>query len=100
PDHLDLHSFPTRRSSDLQKKAVRLFGQLLLVTFVKKITASKVPFFLCKYRTLLQKSNFQLYLASFYFSSNPLRRFFVRRQLLKRSEEHTSELQSRENLVC
>src|SRR5690606_40065020 len=84
-DHLDLHSFPTRRSSDL----------LAFSLFVRRPKAKA-------FRPLSRPGSFLLTLIK---SNDPpqaeafasiLRR--VRNQT--RSEEHTSELQSRENLVC
>src|SRR5690606_41449850 len=82
-DHRDLHSFPTRRSSDLafgaearqnrfdfqRHHALRRFISMLSIT----------------YGTLALQG----------------RAFAMRHEdVLLRSEEHTSELQSRENLVC
>src|SRR5690606_40318788 len=72
-DHRDLHSFPTRRSSDLMTRATVLQTQ----------TASRE-------RPLSLRATNQRY-------SEPTL-LEERRRL--RSEEHTSELQSRENLVC
>src|SRR5690606_41889819 len=91
-DHLDPHSFPTRRSSDL------FAGQLALTAYQ------------------IQQSDFQAAQATLdrakkYNQMHPLQVLFqtdiylAQNQLdaaLKsvRSEEHTSELQSREKLVC
>src|SRR5690606_41954461 len=74
----DLHSFPTRRSSDLQagNQALQLAGRDALL----KLRESFQLQFGNRLRKLIGKS-----------LEDP--------QLL-RSEEHTSELQSRENLVC
>src|SRR5690606_41848420 len=97
--HRALHSFPTRRSSDLggsadiytrqvAEKLREKFGQPFVV--VNKTGAAGVVGTAQVARstpdgyTLLTTGNAQLI-------SEPLR---------KRSEEHTSELQSRENLVC
>src|SRR5690606_41803817 len=84
-DHRDLHSFPTRRSSDLKPKRSIVF--------------------VCWYgeeRGLL---------GSRFYGRNPV--FPLKDTIamvnleqvgrtddVERSEEHTSELQSRENLVC
>src|SRR5690606_41247708 len=67
--HRDLHSFPTRRSSDLTifEREQRLFNTPVKFLFVHALPG--------KHRDT--------------GSSNG-----------SRSEEHTSELQSRENLVC
>src|SRR5690625_5599496 len=77
-----LHSFPTRRSSDLySQKAVQSAGNIGVV-------ASEVAQTMCKEETLvLELSSFQL-LGVQTFKPNI------------RSEEHTSELQSRGHLVC
>src|SRR5437763_12614470 len=71
PDHRPLHSFPTRRSSDLDRKIPLLRSNL--VTEIRKFFARAVPM------------SFDAVHA-------------VRRTL--RSEEHTSELQSPMYLVC
>src|SRR5438874_11956120 len=67
-DHQNLHSFPTRRSSDLQSNSRR--------------TSNRSP-----------------------WSGSPAPRGFATREANPRgaglrSEEHTSELQSRRDLVC
>src|SRR5690606_41553372 len=72
-DHRGLHSFPTRRSSDLScmlpLMEVPIFGVMLLTAAPALNTLS--------------------WLIVWASACNE-----------KRSEEHTSELQSRENLVC
>src|SRR5690606_41963546 len=75
--HPDLHSFPTRRSSDL---------------FTTSISARRSTKGRCGAATVTSSSTVL-----------PLRSTNVPMVLLpasERSEEHTSELQSRENLVC
>src|SRR5690606_39358675 len=85
--HRNVHSFPTRRSSDLEvnytieeyKQAVKDY----------KTTNSKN-----KKREIEEiidtvKNNFKSTLDN-----------KIKDRISKRSEEHTSELQSRENLVC
>src|SRR5687768_18540144 len=67
-DHRDLHSFPTRRSSDL--RILRVFGN--------------------RSRAIAMNSGFCV---------APTRKSF-RTSVQIRSEEHTSELQSRLHLVC
>src|SRR5690606_42105240 len=88
PRHLS--SFPTRRSSDLAK-----FAQLLSV--LSTILGDNGLFRLLLFQQLLlhlpiafKLCNLQLNL---FFRCLNLSSFY-------RSEEHTSELQSRENLVC
>src|SRR5207249_10393690 len=77
-DHRDLHSFPTRRSSDLRRE--RWTGlRIALTTGLSRATISRI-----------------------------LRRLHLSRMrdlepappLIRRSEEHTSELQSRFDIVC
>src|SRR5690606_41721246 len=79
---LDLHSFPTRRSSDLLTalrppllQRMERFGGGFQLVFVEHLHAG-----------LAQRGG-----------GHPLA---VDQGAAERSEEHTSELQSRENLVC
>src|SRR5690606_41444839 len=74
-DHRDLHSFPTRRSSDLTRPSARPTRGPCL-----RPTASGWRFS----RTSCEATS----------------SFMPTRTAPMRSEEHTSELQSRENLVC
>src|SRR5690606_41716921 len=69
-DHRHLHSFPTRRSSDLARRAVRLLSTRGAADLDR--SRARGPCSDCP-------------------------RWWRRSP---RSEEHTSELQSRENLVC
>src|SRR5690606_41498953 len=78
--HRDLHSFPTRRSSDLIHRRACAWP----ATFVLRIAMSR-PLDGITVVTL----------------EHAIAAPFCTRQLADlRSEEHTSELQSRENLVC
>src|SRR5690606_41690472 len=79
----DLPSFPTRRSSDLLVRAAAV-GRGLVRAVPREARAVRPP------RVVLPRRA-------------ELHRVRPRRQVLVvegRSEEHTSELQSRENLVC
>src|SRR5438874_8063511 len=76
-DHRDLHSFPTRRSSDLKK----------LREEQHKARAEQ----------LAQIEEAQ---ANEQWERTARRQAKVESILLERSEEHTSELQSRRDLVC
>src|SRR5690606_41960449 len=87
----DLPSFPTRRSSDLKDEAVVVFGQLHRVF------------------DLLDQGGVEALQAANVLQAHPLAvefiQFFINHLFEDghqpvRSEEHTSELQSRENLVC
>src|SRR5690606_41951455 len=83
-DHPDLHSFPTRRSSDLDEAALlRLLGG-------EHVTAEDQGG-----RPLLPDP-----LAHPPEVSTAGMDADVEEARVERSEEHTSELQSRENLVC
>src|SRR5690606_41761058 len=89
-DHPALHSFPTRRSSDLldvgapfQMLAARpdiRQASFQLISAEQDVKAARASF--------LPSVVLSPYVGLQTFSFN------------KRSEEHTSELQSRENLVC
>src|SRR5690606_41497090 len=74
--HRHLHSFPTRRSSDL-------------VAVVNKVVAPQVSIFM-HYPMYQPAAEIQCQNSNNNRTPNPG----------VRSEEHTSELQSRENLVC
>src|SRR5690606_41929367 len=75
PDHTNLHPFPTRRSSDLWLRFINIRWFCTLPT-----AAGTAP------------------MPVFWLMANPNRASALNRR--PRSEEHTSELQSRENLVC
>src|SRR5690606_41685832 len=78
-DPRDLHSFPTRRSSDLSAPLTLLSAGAVLWM-------------------ALQAGAYAAPRSSRQPSRSPVRRARCSRPV--RSEEHTSELQSRENLVC
>src|SRR5690606_41841940 len=82
--HLHLHSFPTRRSSDLPSPT--WIEAILLVRLIvsPSLISSEEP------------SNTTPTLSSSKFKTIPFRPF----SNSTNSPDHTSELQSRENLVC
>src|SRR5690606_42031970 len=86
-DHLDPHSFPTRRSSDL-------------------VNADKVAHGLYEVNPSLVREVARAFGDDVLRQDGTLDRarlgriVFGSASALERSEEHTSELQSRENLVC
>src|SRR5690606_42157622 len=81
-NHPSLHSFPTRRSSDLSYTSDVLYVSHFM-SIVKRIR---------KFANLrIRESTFYPILFISFSATTFLR---------PRSEEHTSELQSRENLVC
>src|SRR5690606_40462388 len=97
PDHLALRSFPTRRSSDLAPATAIVF---FLLGLREPQRSSR--------RLLGQRKDGQhtaeLGIAAEILvgtdRAKTLGRSFETRRHADRSEEHTSELQSRENLVC
>src|SRR5690606_40332678 len=80
-DHLDLHSFPTRRSSDLVSRSSWRASTTHSCSCAVRSTSSTTTSSSTTSRTC-----------------SPCRP--RRSSSSRRSEEHTSELQSRENLVC
>src|SRR5690606_40654346 len=92
--HPGLHSFPTRRSSDLDAINARLTGirDFLLLFFFIDLGA-KLDF-----STLGNEVGASIVLSLFVLIGNPLIVMVIMGYM--RSEEHTSELQSREKLVC
>src|SRR5690606_41697845 len=79
--HRDLHSFPTRRSSDLSLNASICSLRVLFSRFSSSLV-----------------NDFSIISANKRALPAIISANFL--ELLMRSEEHTSELQSRENLVC
>src|SRR5690606_41816370 len=90
-DHRDLHSFPTRRSSDLRED--RRLDALGAV----RVRRHLAPVLVC----LLDQRPHLLQRVLLAADAVAFREHAAgRAELDDRSEEHTSELQSRENLVC
>src|SRR5690606_41588957 len=89
--HQDLHSFPTRRSSDLVEQ--------LCIALIYKYMHYHPTHFHLGYLFDLCKSFTNIGEEIFPRQSEEDQELF---QILSRprSEEHTSELQSRENIVC
>src|SRR5690606_42038756 len=88
-DHQHLHSFPTRRSSDLFNW--QLYQQLMKITTKDDILlANDLDALLPNYLVSKKKKCKLVFDSHEIFSEMPS----------LRSEEHTSELQSREKLVC
>src|SRR5206468_12846888 len=99
PPH-DLHSFPTRRSSDLFFLAASPCSNAAF--------ASGVPALSCACAITPPKRKAKLKTSSpaffrIFFITDCLLKFavvlFLKQSFLTRSEEHTSELQSRSDLV-
>src|SRR5207302_9044372 len=97
---LALHSFPTRRSSDLSELQPVSSPDTLAAHVLRFMRLLRLAFW-----RAFQHDAFAIAKASAYSS---ILTFFplllvvgsVLATSHKRSEEHTSELQSRENLVC
>src|SRR5690606_40929625 len=88
----DLHSFPTRRSSDLKSVRDERIGAVV----------EKPPWGIKFNSSIYKKRPFPQEGSLFcWYRSTINRRILPRfKSIAGRSEEHTSELQSRENLVC
>src|SRR5690606_41153973 len=93
PVRRHLPSFPTRRSSDLGPRSIDypFYSQVIDYAMADRI-----------FEALLRLGGNLIIPASFVNILNPPEAELVRRAAARglRSEEHTSELQSRENLVC
>src|SRR5690606_42054497 len=95
PHILYFHSFPTRRSSDLT--LYKNIGTLdNLVTSFPEI--SKLCIFGSHFRLIIDQ--FSVASGIFSMKSQIGSQAAAHNRQRIRSEEHTSELQSRENLVC
>src|SRR5690606_41546330 len=87
PLHLDLHSLPTRRSSDLGQRDIERLDRRRRCSGYRKLASALL---LGKLGEIFQR-----------VARHPDHLRARRLELVDgRSEEHTSELQSRENLVC
>src|SRR5690606_41135806 len=93
-DHRSLRSFPTRRSSDLQLHLLAGAGGQLVAGEHHRCTGTVGPF----------AADLGITHAGGEAHTGELDVLdildFIALEVRSRSEEHTSELQSRENLVC
>src|SRR5690606_40611421 len=94
-----LHSFPTRRSSDLGEDVLYAFTPPTSGLITISITSSSSLVGLFLYQDCPTVGTCVANSASS-SGNQTLSNIFVTAGLTYRSEEHTSELQSRENLVC
>src|SRR5690606_42102595 len=85
--HRDLHSFPTRRSSDLRPSPVPR-PPLKLRSKIRGSSSGGIPSPSSPTSTTTELTPGLVWMVT------------VPAPCTSRSEEHTSELQSRENLVC
>src|SRR5690606_40835919 len=88
----DLHSFPTRRSSDLDNTVVTDMD-----IGHQQIVIANGCFAAILYCAAMNSHTFANHIM---IANHQARGFALVFQIRGRSEEHTSELQSRENLVC
>src|SRR5690606_40317325 len=93
-----LRSFPTRRSSDLHVNM--LSGGLLQKTDASKATPDAVFDLIAASTPMGHVVSPEEFAAAILMFLSPYARAVTGQNLIVRSEEHTSELQSRENLVC
>src|SRR5690606_40259287 len=93
-----LHSFPTRRSSDLWRNLWKhkLYTSINIVGLSVGIGACLLIFLFVHYELTYDQQN--LHFKRITRITTTL--YTPESDLAFRSEEHTSELQSRENLVC
>src|SRR5690606_41824539 len=87
--HRHLHSFPTRRSSDLRPTSSQRYSK----RWEQSPDGKQGP-------TRRRSRRVRLPATSYFVHSWPSRPSAAPSMFEARSEEHTSELQSRENLVC
>src|SRR5690606_41445934 len=98
--HRDLHSFPTRRSSDLEIQSLQATLSKVSISTIeneKAVLDASIEDILeasahwrSQYETVIQEYKLQQELAK--------NKGALKENTTARSEEHTSELQSRENL--
>src|SRR5690606_41470708 len=97
--HRDLHSFPTRRSSDLSKSDHLVYEDRDFKKYhwdqSKYNRVREGDFFLYRRPQKASEIKNQFYL----YGAGRIAKIIAPNDI-PRSEEHTSELQSRENLVC
>src|SRR5690606_41735477 len=99
-DHRALHAFPPRRSSDLRLALAAPRGSAKstvasLILTLHDIVYEREPYILLISATKRQAQQRLAAIRKELTHNQDLKRVFA----LPRSEEHTSELQSRENLV-
>src|SRR5207253_10914118 len=99
PVHRDLHSFPTRRSSDLFFVAPKAWGNTNYAAGIFWNDTQGTPYY-----TPANGTGIDIFGVQRAAAGLPIRRAdqyeYSRSEPYRRSEEHTSELQSRGHLVC
>src|SRR5207244_12551893 len=97
---LDLHSFPTRRSSDLERKAPPAEFTAESIEAQTALASQPAAKIAVKGEGWYRVTQPELVAVGFDARINPrLLQLFVGGRELPRSEEHTSELQSPDHLV-
>src|SRR5690606_39712404 len=95
-----LHSFPTRRSSDLMAEVIGREIPLLLISKPELMDVFQLLYFGNTYQDLSELVLSELGVFNYEdYALEGSATAFRSRQELERSEEHTSELQSRYNIV-
>src|SRR5437762_187636 len=97
PDHPYLHSFPTRRSSDLVDEGMAAISRGTHCDEAHLVEAEELLRATGKVIRVPEKQQDAVTAIS---GSGPAYLFFVVEAMIERSEEHTSELQSPMYLVC
>src|SRR5690606_41426622 len=96
----DLPSFPTRRSSDLFEQ-VENFGRARQIGKIALLPVLGLVVFLVSAPSTFLGASARVFSPGEYFNRPaPFELIVSPGSTEVRSEEHTSELQSRENLVC
>src|SRR5690606_41889747 len=95
--YLHTHPFPTRRSSDLGRVVKKADGSEDVAIMMVEAEATENSWNLIKAGAVKPSEEI---VAGGLEAAKPFLKKLVEAQAEMRSEEHTSELQSRENLVC
>src|SRR5690606_40365814 len=95
-DHRALHSFPTRRSSDLESVGIAGYFDIYVFSDETGVAKPHPEAFRRAYEPLGCLPSEALHIGDIERTDI----LGAKSAGMKRSEEHTSELQSRENLVC
>src|SRR5690606_42046626 len=98
-DMLGLLSCPTRRSSDLLAAYTGKSADNIFLDAIPSILQIR-PNWTINYDGLSRINWLKKYIRSFDLSHSYRSTYNIGQFITNRSEEHTSELQSRENLVC
>src|SRR5699024_12090731 len=99
-DHRDLHSFPTRRSSDLGANDPPLNPLSIFSQIIEEIPTGKLLRFIRFSFQSRKTKTLNIIYKEFYMKKlKSYTRIWSVEKVIYRSEEHTSELQSRFDIV-